>query len=132
VIARLRASSSLSALWYVSDHGPTLPADGCTNTGNGFFSKYNFHVPLLFWYSAAYQNRFGDKLRAAAAHVAQPAYMADFASSVLDSFGFELPDARRDRSLMSPRYAAGQRIVTIDGRERMDYDRDFAATACSK
>ncbi|HET8883202.1 MAG TPA: phosphoethanolamine transferase, partial [Solimonas sp.] len=132
VIARLRASSSLSALWYVSDHGQTLPADGCKNTGNGFFSKYNFHVPLLFWYSAAYQDRFGDKLRAAATHVAQPVYMADFASSVLDASGFELPEAQRERSLMSPRYAAGQRIVTIDGRERMDYDRDFAVAACRK
>ena len=132
VIARLRANASLSALWYVSDHGQTLPADACANSGNGFFSKYNFHVPLLFWYSSEYQHHFGDKLRAAAGHVAQAAYMADFAASVLDSAGFDLPATQRDRSLMSPRYTAGRRIVTIDGHETMDYDHDFAATACRK
>jgi hypothetical protein len=51
---------------------------------------------------------------------------------VLDSAGFDLPATQRDRSLMSPRYTAGRRIVTIDGHETMDYDHDFAATACRK
>lgn len=130
VIARLQKTSSVSALWYVSDHGQTLPMDGCKTSGNGFFSKYNFHVPLLFWYSAQYDSLFDEKLRAAAGNVQHPVYMADFASSVLDSFGFELPEAQRDRSLMSPRYAAGPRIITIDGQQRRDYDRDFLRSAC--
>lgn len=130
VIARLQKTASVSALWYVSDHGQTLPMDGCKTSGNGFFSKYNFHVPLLFWYSAQYDRLFDAKLRAAARNVQRPVYMADFATSVLDSFGFELPEAQRDRSLMSPRYAAGERIVTIDGQQRRDYDRDFLRSAC--
>ncbi|NGY05281.1 phosphoethanolamine transferase [Solimonas terrae] len=130
VITRLNRTAAVSALWYVSDHGQTLPMDGCKNSGNGFFSAYNFHVPLLFWHSTRYDKLFGDRLRAAATNVQRPVYMADFAFSLLDSFGFELPAEQLQRSFMRADYRAGPRIVTIDGSERMDYDRDFKASMC--
>lgn len=129
-IARLQQQPGISALWYTSDHGQTLPADGCKQSGNGFFAKNNFHVPLLFWGSPQYRAALGHRLDGAQGNLQRPVYAADFHASLLDAFGFDLPPALAAHSYLRKGYSAGQRRITIDGRETRDYDTAFAASAC--
>ncbi|WP_028080290.1 phosphoethanolamine transferase [Solimonas soli] len=124
LIARLQATPGVSALWYIADHGQTLPADGCGRSGNGFFSRYNFEVPLLFWYSERYAQAFAPRLQALRARQARPFSAAGFAALLRESFGFA-PPAPADSTGDAP-----PRLLTIDGRRQVDFDRAFRTSAC--
>jgi glucan phosphoethanolaminetransferase (alkaline phosphatase superfamily) len=124
VIGALDRQATISALWFVSDHGQTLADDGCKNVGHGFRSRNNFHVPMLFWYSQQYAAHFPENTRLEHRHLA-PVYTLDFYASVLGSAGFKLPDDLADRQMLSPTYSVGTRLITVDGINRTDFDKEF-------
>lgn len=132
VIRRLKEVNGVKALWYSSDHGQSLYDKNCSSAGHGFFSKYVFHVPVVFWYSKEYEAAFSEKVSALLGNKNKPVYMGDFYSTILDSFGFNIEAAAKKGSFAEPNYQVGKRTVTVDGQKLVDYDKEFSHVSCLK
>jgi glucan phosphoethanolaminetransferase (alkaline phosphatase superfamily) len=132
VIGSLKKANGIKALWYASDHGQSLYDPGCSGAGHGFFSRYNFHIPVVFWYSSEYLAMFPEKAAGLASNQKKPVYMGDFYSTVLDSLGFDVDQSVKKKSFSERSYEGSERVVTVDGGKLVDYDKEFTHAACWK
>ncbi|NMZ74653.1 phosphoethanolamine transferase [Pseudomonas nitroreducens] len=130
IAEKLRQQAGTSLMWYASDHGQSLFDPGCSMAGHGFFSKYNFHIPVLFWYSDDYAKRHNDELQAIRKNSRERVYMGDFYLTFLQSAGFKLSGAERKNSFSNAGYISRERLVTIDGGRVINYDKDLANASC--
>ncbi|WP_346837132.1 phosphoethanolamine transferase [Microbulbifer sp. SAOS-129_SWC] len=122
--------SSVSAMWYLSDHGQTLFDLGCAVSGHGFDSAYNFHIPVVFWVSDSFLSRRPHVKEAVSENREKPLYAGDFFETILDTGGFER--AKPFNSFIEDAYHASSRTVTAQGYVKYDYDKEFAAESCEK
>lgn len=130
IIIRLEKLSGVSALWYISDHGQTLPSDGCKYSGNGFISKPNLVIPMIFWHNDLYKKTFPKKLKFMASKANIPIHSEGFGSALLDSFGFKLDSDYLKHSFLSESYSSETRSVTVDGLKIFNFDEIVWSGAC--
>jgi glucan phosphoethanolaminetransferase (alkaline phosphatase superfamily) len=131
LIAFLKQRAGITALLYVADHGENLRDDARSLLGHFYNNEYDLPVPMLFWYSERFADRFPEKVAAvkrnATLRVSTNSIfytLADLASVVLD-------DPRMSTSsLASLQYRTGPRRVfsrwdSIGPIESVDYDERF-------
>lgn len=58
LIRSLKAQQSISAMFFISDHGENLPTNTCDATGHGYDNEADFRVASLLWLSDSYVSYF--------------------------------------------------------------------------
>jgi glucan phosphoethanolaminetransferase (alkaline phosphatase superfamily) len=111
VITVLSESDSISALWFESDHGETLPTPTCSYSGHGIGSRYDYAVPGLFWYSDAYAAEFPDRVAQLRINANNRVMSASTFESLIDMAGVTFPSHDETWSLFSSEWHYRPRIV---------------------
>lgn len=125
VIDVLKQTGAVTALWYQSDHGETLPTATCSMTEHGHGFRYEFPVPALFWYSDAYAQAFPERVATLRGNAGKRVTSADTFATLTDMAGVDFPSHDRSRSLFSaawryrprfihPVWQAGNAVVNYD------------------
>ncbi|MGH8213395.1 MAG: phosphoethanolamine transferase [Rhodanobacteraceae bacterium] len=128
IIDTLRAGGALSALWFESDHGETLPTPTCLREGHGFGTRYDFQVPALFWYSDAYAKTFPTRVATLRNNARKRSMSADTFESLIDMADVTFPGHDERRSLFSSRWRYQPRLV--HGPRQADIDHATFEPRC--
>ncbi len=128
VIDTLRASGTVAALWFESDHGETLPTIACPREGHGFGTLSDFRIPALFWYSDAYAKAFPARVATLRGNARKRSMSADTFESLIDMAGVNFPGHDEARSLFSPGWRYRPRLV--HGPQEADFDRATFEPRC--
>lgn len=121
VIASLKASGQASAMLYVSDHGENLHDGSCDFVLHGHNSQYDYHVPMLFWYSDAYASARPHKVELIKRQIAEKLSTENIFDSLLDIADVGFPGQQLEWSFASDRFKPHTRYV--DSYGWADYDR---------
>lgn len=124
----LRQSGAVTAMWFLSDHGETLPTPTCDKEGHGIGSRYDFQVPALFWYSDAYASLFPGRVATLRANANQRTLSADSFESLADMAGIDFPSHDETWSLFSRQWHYRPRIV--NPMWQTDYDKSVFGKGC--
>jgi glucan phosphoethanolaminetransferase (alkaline phosphatase superfamily) len=133
IIDILKQTDAVTAMWYQSDHGETLPTATCSMTEHGHGFRYEFPVPAVFWYSDAYAQAFPEKVATLRGNAGKRATSADTFATLSDMAGVNFPGHDSSRSLFSPIWRYRPRIihpVWQDGDASVDYDNADLGNGC--
>jgi glucan phosphoethanolaminetransferase (alkaline phosphatase superfamily) len=128
IIGILGDTGTVSALWFESDHGETLPNANCSVEGHGFSSRYDYEIPALFWYSDGYASTFPERVAGLRGNAHQRATSADTFESLIGMAGLDFPGHNPSRSLFSPTWKFRTRWV--NGNRRVDFDHAKFGGGC--
>jgi glucan phosphoethanolaminetransferase (alkaline phosphatase superfamily) len=121
VIRTLEASDAITAMFFASDHGETLPTPTCSYAGHGIGSKYDFEIPALFWFSNAYASAYPAELSAIRSNASQPTLSGNIFESVVDMTDVTFPGHDPSWSLFSDKWQYHSRIINSYA-EQMNFD----------
>lgn len=133
VITSLEGYSDVcSAVLYCSDHGEDL-----FDNGNGRFlhasptiTYHQVHVAALAWFSARYNEVFGDKVSAAADNIDAPATTYSVFHTIADMASIASPYLDAKASLVSPDFDyAAPRLYLNDHNEAVPLDKNIGIDA---
>jgi glucan phosphoethanolaminetransferase (alkaline phosphatase superfamily) len=136
VIDILRSTNAITALWFESDHGETLPNSTCNAIGHGFDTRFDFQIPALFWFSDAYDAVFSQRIAALRSHVEKPTLSANTFESMIDMAGITFPSHDASWSLFSPNWRQHPRLIHLMNQDTyepagvVDYDQASFDDAC--
>lgn len=128
IIDILGKSNTVSALWFESDHGETLPTPTCSKFGHGIGTRYDYMVPALFWYSDAYASHFPDRIAQLRDNANKRVLSASSFESLIDMAGVNFPGHDESWSLFSPQWSYHPRIV--NGFWSTDIDKAQFGKGC--
>jgi glucan phosphoethanolaminetransferase (alkaline phosphatase superfamily) len=128
IIGILNQSDTISALWFESDHGETLPTATCSQSGHGIGTRYDYMIPAMFWYSDAYENRFPDRIAQFRANANKPTLSASTFESLIDMAGVDFPSHDPSKSLFSPQWRYRPRLVS--SLWQTDFDKAQFGKGC--
>jgi len=112
IIKTLNESNAVSALWFESDHGETLPTPTCSLSGHGIGTRYDYMIPALFWYSNAYASQFPDRVAQFQLNAKNRTLSASTFESLIDMAGVDFPGHDSTKSLFSSKWHYHPRRVT--------------------
>ena len=128
LISILAKSDAVTALWFESDHGETLPTPTCSTAGHGVGSRFDFEIPAFFWYSPAYERQFPTRLAMIKQNASQPTLSANTFESLIDMTDITYPHRDTSWSLFSPDWRFHTRLV--NSLEQTDFDHAIAGKGC--
>jgi heptose-I-phosphate ethanolaminephosphotransferase len=112
LVDTLEKTEGFKALLYVADHGENLEDDARTLFGHYLSNEYDLPVPMLFWYSNEFAERWADKVSAARRAAELRASTRSIFYTVADLMGARLNDpALETLSVVSPGYRVPVRFV---------------------
>lgn len=120
VIQKLKASSQITSLFYISDHGQTLYDGTCNLAFHGHNTQYEFHIPAFMWYSDAYQEHFPDKIVQLRLHQKARLSTENVFHSLLDMANIRYPDEKLEWSILSKQLKTHTRYVDSYGWTNYD------------
>jgi len=120
IIDTLRGTDAVSALFFESDHGESLPSQTCSLGGHGNGTRYEYQVPALFWYSEAYDKTFPGRVAILRANSDKKVLNGDTFESLIDMAGINFPGHDESRSLFSPQWTYRPRIVNSPWQANID------------
>lgn len=120
VIQKLKTSSQITSLFYISDHGQTLYDGTCNLAFHGHNTQYEFHVPAFMWYSDAYQEHFPDKIVQLRLHQKAKLSTENVFHSLLDMANIRYPDEKLEWSILSKQLKTHTRYVDSYGWTNYD------------
>jgi glucan phosphoethanolaminetransferase (alkaline phosphatase superfamily) len=123
IISILRDSGAVTALWYESDHGETLPTPNCTAQGHGHGTHAEYEISALSWYSDAYASAFPTRVAALRANAGKRLMSEDTFESMIDMAGLDFPGHDRTWSVFSPTWRYRPRIVNRPSQIDIDHAR---------
>ena len=131
VIDAVEASGrKLATVLYVSDHGEDLYDHGCNNWGHGKPTVAGLRVPMFFWYSAAYAQRFQTKISMLQQHRSAPLTLEAVFPLMLDAAGIQFPTEDASRSVMSSSFAPLPRRIAYTITGKLDFNRAHLGKEC--
>jgi glucan phosphoethanolaminetransferase (alkaline phosphatase superfamily) len=128
IIDVLNHSDAVSALWFESDHGETLPTPTCSMSGHGTGTRYDFMVPAMFWYSNAYAAQFPERVAQLRENANKRVLSASTFESLTDMAGIDFPGHDESWSLFSSQWSYHPRIV--NGFWSTDFDKAQFGKGC--
>jgi len=128
IIAILRESNAVTALWYESDHGESLKTQTCNMEGHGHGTHFEYEISALSWYSDAFASEFPARVAALRANARKRTMSADTFESLIDMAGVEFPGHDPSWSLFSTRWRYRPRIVNRPAQ--LDIDRARFTKTC--
>jgi heptose-I-phosphate ethanolaminephosphotransferase len=118
----LKKSGGTTALWYTSDHAENLQDDDRALLGHDLNNEYDLPVPMVFWYSPGYGQRFAAKVEGARANAERPMSSRVVFYSLLDLAAIHVDDPLSTRlSVLGPGFTPVPRIV-LQGGVPTDFD----------
>ncbi len=125
VIKVLEESQSCAALLYSSDHGEDLMDDSraCFLHASPVPTYYQLHVASFGWFSPEYRARYPEKYAAALSHRTSPATTAQIFHTITDMASLQSSYILPRYSLVSDRYAPGERLYLDDYNRAVDYGK---------
>ncbi len=120
VIARLKASTQMSLMMYVSDHGQTLYDGNCAYAFHGHNTQFEFHVPALVWYSDLYRATHPGKVNRLLRNKRAKLATENVFHSLLDMADIRYEGEQLERSFVSKHFKQHKRYV--DSYGWTDYD----------
>ena len=120
VIGMLKDGGQLSSLVYVADHGQTLYDGTCNLAFHGHNTQFEFHVPALVWYSAAYQAQYPGKVAQLLRHRKARLATENIFHTLLDMGDIHYPGERLDWSFVNPQFRQHKRYVDSYGWTNYD------------
>lgn len=111
IIAILREDGAVTALWFESDHGESLPNATCALEGHGHGTRYEYEIPALVWYSDSYLAAFPQRIAALRANAGKRTTSESTFESLADMAGITFPTRDPSWSLFSPQWRYRPRIV---------------------
>ncbi|MBS0433251.1 MAG: sulfatase-like hydrolase/transferase [Proteobacteria bacterium] len=127
-IGILRGSGAITALWFESDHGETLPNATCGKEGHGIGTRYEFQIPALFWYSDAYASAFPQRVSTLRENAGKRTLSADTFESIIDMSGVDFAGHDPSWSLFSAEWRYRPRTVHV--LWQTDYDKAAFGKGC--
>jgi glucan phosphoethanolaminetransferase (alkaline phosphatase superfamily) len=121
VIGILRDSGDVTALWYESDHGESLPTATCPLEGHGYGTRYEYEISALFWASDAYARAHPAELAALRTNAKKPTMSSNTFESLIDMTGTSYPGRDRSSSLFDPNWRYRPRMVNYPWK--VDFDQ---------
>ena len=128
IIAMLRDSGDVSAIWFESDHGEVLPTETCDRFGRWMGSRHEYEIPAFFWFSNAYASAYPDKVAALKANSHQRTLSADTFESLVDMADISFSGHNETHSLFSAAWSYRPRFINY--RWTTDYDKATFSGAC--
>lgn len=128
IIGVLKQSGAVTALWYESDHGEVLPSPSCDKQGHGIGTVYEFEIPVLFWYSYAYQQNFPQRVATLRTNSDKRTLSGDTFASLLGMTGVDFPGLDHTWSLFSPTWY--YRTRTVSQFWSTDFDHAMLGKHC--
>jgi glucan phosphoethanolaminetransferase (alkaline phosphatase superfamily) len=128
VIAELRATGAIAAVFYTSDHGEDLPNQACRQFGHGYPDRPNFLIPALYWYSDAYARAYPERVRQLREHANARLTTENTFESMIDLAGLTFPGHDTTRSIVNPAFVPRQRLVNAMGV--VDFDHALFGHDC--
>lgn len=132
IIETLQSTGQSVGLVYMSDHGQTLFEGRCLSGSHAVPSRTVFEVPLLIWVSPAFRERFPDKVAALAGNLERPVTAESVFPTLAELGGLEFDGSKRQLSLANATYKPGRRLVTLDTRRWIDFERELPAMDCAE
>jgi glucan phosphoethanolaminetransferase (alkaline phosphatase superfamily) len=126
LISVLQKRPGLKGLFYVSDHGDNLRDDARDLFGHYHNNEYDLPIPMLFWYSHEYAQKYPRKLAAARANASRPLNTRAVFYSLTDLAGIGLDDANVSKLSVFSRGLTDVRRITLGVPKNFDFD-DWAA-----
>ncbi|HTA63940.1 MAG TPA: sulfatase-like hydrolase/transferase, partial [Xanthomonadaceae bacterium] len=120
IIGILREDGAVTALWFESDHGESLPTATCSMEGHGNGTHYEYEIPALFWYSDSFAATFPERLAAMHANANKRTMSADTFESLIDLAGVDFPGHDPSWSLFSTQWRYRPRIVNRPSQGDID------------
>jgi len=132
VIAAIKASGRpLAAVVYVADHGEDLYDGGCNNWGHGKSTTAALRIPLFFWSSEVYQQRFAAKMEQLSQHRNEPLTTESIFPLLMDTAEIHFPSESLTKSVMSASFVRpSSRIVHPVNFGDMDFDHAHLTSTC--
>ncbi len=132
VLAAIKASGRpLAAMVYVSDHGEDLYDGGCGNRGHGKATVAGLRIPLFFWYSDLYGQRFPAKVAQLGQHRNEPLTTESIFPLLLDAAEIHFPTEDLTKSVMSASFVRPfSRIAHPVNAMDIDFDRAHLNSEC--
>ena len=131
LIRTLQGSGGDSALMFVSDHGQALFDGMCTNSGHGYLSATNFHVPLMIWMSESLRARRTEVAEALSGNRMKPVTTEAVFPTLLALGSIQFDGDKRELSLTNTWLASKPRWVAAGARKWLDYDLELPAKDCA-
>jgi glucan phosphoethanolaminetransferase (alkaline phosphatase superfamily) len=132
VIAAVKASGRpLATVLYVADHGEDLYDGGCENSEHGHVTFAGVRIPMFFWYSDAYQQRFPDKVMALKEHREDPLTNESIFPLMLDAAQIRFPGDNPALSVMGASFVPPSRrlVRSLEGKT-IDFDHAHPDASC--
>lgn len=120
IIDLLKSSTQISAMLYLSDHGQTLYDNACKLAFHGHNTQFEFHIPVLMWYSDLYKNTYPKKIEQLIRHQHVKLTTENMFHSLLDLSDIHYPSEQLERSFLSNKLQPHKRYV--DSYGWTDYD----------
>jgi glucan phosphoethanolaminetransferase (alkaline phosphatase superfamily) len=120
VIAKLKSSTQISLMMYVSDHGQTLYDGNCGYAFHGHNTQFEFHVPALVWYSDAYRAAHPGKVNQLLRNKRAKLATENVFHSLVDMADIRYGGEQLERSFVSKHFKQHKRYV--DSYGWTDYD----------
>ncbi|OWW18255.1 sulfatase domain-containing protein [Noviherbaspirillum denitrificans] len=120
VIARLKSSSHMALMMYVSDHGQTLYDGNCGYAFHGHNTQFEFHVPALVWYSDLYRATHPAKVNQLIRNKRAKLATENVFHSLVDMADIRYDGEQLERSFVSREFKQHKRYV--DSYGWTDYD----------
>lgn len=116
LIQTLNSTQAVTALYYSPDHGEDLLDDERKRFlhASPHPTYYQLHIPLLLWFSEAYQHTFPDRYAAAWHNRSLPVSTSSAFHTLLDMASINTPWLNTEYSLTSPKYKAQRRMYLND------------------
>jgi glucan phosphoethanolaminetransferase (alkaline phosphatase superfamily) len=130
VIDTLKASGTVTALWFESDHGELIPTPTCDKEGHGVGTVPEYEIPALFWYSDSYDAHFPLRVESLRAHAGKRTLSADTFESLIDVAGVTFPTHDESWSLFSPKWRYHTRWVAQT--RHVDFDTARFDKTCER
>lgn len=118
----LKSDKRPSAVYYTSDHGENLLDD----ERNLMFhvqtepTKYELHVPSLFWFSDSYIQSFPEKVKALDLNKNKKMSSTVSYPSILDMGNIKYPNEDLSKSVLSPHFKAFKHRFIINNLKEVE------------
>ena len=133
IIALLQDSPRPGVLVFMSDHGENLFDDARLISGHAHDTSWDLRVPLLFWATPAYRERFAHTWQGIVAHREAPVSADNLFYTLAELGQIDFPGQEQVLSVASPSFQPTPRyFLTIKGsrastEDVLRQDRAFAA-----
>lgn len=111
VIAILRQTDAITALWYESDHGEILATTSCSLGGHGLGTRFEYQIPGFFWYSDSFNQAYPGKVKQIRENARNKLSSVDTFETLADMASIAFPGHDESRSLFSASWRYRRRVV---------------------